>query len=91
MTFDDLEFGPRKATGIGGIQAIVMFDNGYGASVIQGYGTYGNDQGLYELAVIKADEETGWDLCYDTGITDDVIGCLNSDDVTDYLQRIKGL
>ena len=91
MTFDDLKFGPRKAVGIGGVQAVVMFDNGYGASVIQGYGTYGNDQGLYELAVIKADEETGWDLCYDTGIIDDVIGHLTPDDVTGYLQRIKEL
>ena len=90
MTFDDLKFGPRKVR-LEGIQAVVMFDNGYGASVIQGYGSYGHEYGLYELGIIKADKDTGWDLCYDTGIADDVIGHLTPDEVTTYLQRIKEL
>ena len=42
----------------------IMFPNGYGASIIKGDGSYG-----VELAVI-----TDEGLCYDTDITDDVIG-----------------
>ena len=87
MTFDDLDFGPRQ---VGGIQAVVFFDNGYGASVIKGYGSYGYAQGLYELAVLKTDED-GWDLCYDTGLTEDVEGYLTPEDVTSWLNRIEAL
>ena len=87
MTFDDLEFGPRK---VGGIQAKVFFSNGYGASVIKGYGSYGGSEGLYELAVLKIHED-GWDLCYDSGITEDVIGHLTEEEITDILEQIEAL
>ena len=89
MTFDNLDFKPRKH-GIPGVQAITFFENGYGASVIKGYGTYGNDSGLYELAVLKITED-GWDLCYDSGITEDVEGYLSPEAVTIYLKQIKSL
>jgi hypothetical protein len=89
MTFDDLEFGNRSAN-MPGIQALVFFENGYGASVIRGYGTYGAENGLYELAVVKRDGD-GWDLCYDSGITDDVIGHLSEEEVTSYLQEIEAV
>ena len=89
MTFDNLDFKPRE-NGIPGVQAITFFENGYGASVIKGYGTYGNDSGLYELAVLKITED-GWDLCYDSGITQDVEGYLSPEAVTIYLRRIKAL
>jgi hypothetical protein len=42
----------------GGVQKEYRFDNGYGASVIQHNYSYGNEQGLWELAVIKWDERT---------------------------------
>lgn len=89
MTFDDLEFGNRSAN-MPGIQALVFFENGYGASVIRGYGTYGAENGLYELAVVKRDGDS-WDLCYDSGITDDVIGHLSEEEVTSYLQAIEAV
>ena len=89
MTFDNLDFKPRE-NGIPGVQAITFFENGYGASVIKGYGTYGNDSGLYELAVLKITED-GWDLCYDSGITEDVEGYLSPEAVTIYLKQIKSL
>lgn len=62
------------------------FDNGYGASVITGGIAYCNEAQLYELAVLKDNE-----LCYDTPITDDVIGYLTSDEVYDLLDRIEQL
>jgi hypothetical protein len=49
-------------------QAVFKFDNGYGASVIYGAGTYG-----VEMAVALFDENGDWDITYDTPITDDVI------------------
>ena len=66
-TFNDLDFQPMKFDV--GIQALINFDNGYGASVIKSPYSYGGNQDLYELAVIKDDA-----ICYDTPITDDVLG-----------------
>lgn len=62
------------------------FDNGYGASVITGEFACCNDAKPYELAVLHHDE-----LCYDTPITDDVIGFLTSDEVFDLLDKIEQL
>ena len=60
----------------------IMFPNGHGASIIKGDGSYGT-----ELAVITAEG-----LCYDTEITDDVIGNIeNLEELNGYLERIKAL
>ena len=83
-TFNDLDFQPMQFDV--GIQARIYFDNGYGASVIKSPYSYGGNQDLYELAVIKDNA-----ICYDTPITDDVIGYLTEDDVTKYLGQIQEL
>lgn len=62
------------------------FDNGYGASVITGGIAYCNEVQPYELAVLEHDE-----LCYNTPITDNVIGYLTSDEVYDLLDKIEQL
>lgn len=62
------------------------FDNGYGASVITGCIAYCNEAQPYELAVLKHGE-----LCYDTPITDDVLGYLTSNEVYDLLDKIEQL
>jgi len=69
-----------------GVQKVYEFDNGYGASVIMGPYTYGGPKGLWELAVLA-----GGELCYDTHITNDVIGRLNEAEVNNYLNLIKEL
>lgn len=69
-----------------GAQWKFSFDNGYGASVITGDIAYCNEGGPYELAVLEHGE-----LCYDTPITDDVIGYLTSNEVYDLLDRIERL
>lgn len=66
------------------------FTNGYGASVVKGPGTYGEAEGLWELAVLKRGKE-GWLICYDTPITDDVIGYLTEAAVDALLQKIAKL
>ena len=80
---------PHSA-GMGGVQTIVKFPNDYGASIVRLYGSYGYEQGLWEMAVIRFEGE-GWGLTYDTPITDDVMGYLNENDVVSHLQDIQKL
>ena len=85
-TFKDLEF-KEHPNHMGGVQARIQFDNGYGASVVKTPHTYGGDKGLYELAVL----DSNGSLTYATPITDDVIGYLRPEDVTDVLAKIQQL
>ena len=66
------------------------YANGYGASIVKHPGTYGFEDDLWELAVIKW-ENDDWHLNYDTPITQDVEGHLTEDDVLELCQRIKSL
>jgi hypothetical protein len=84
--FSELNFEPHPM-GMGGIQCIVQYSNGYGASIVKTPYTYGGDNGLYELAVFGKDGH----ITYDTPITDDVEGHLNESDVESLLNRIKEL
>jgi hypothetical protein len=87
-TFNDLQFKehPRGAV-YGGIISRIIFDNGYGATVVQGPHSYGGSDGLYELAVIGKNDE----ICYDTPVTGDVEGYLSEAQVTDLLTKIQQL
>ena len=84
---EPIETKPRH----GGIQKVYKFDNGYGASVIRHSGSYGGNDGLWELAVIKFQGEGKWSLDYRTSITDDVIGYLSDQEVDDLLGRVEAL
>jgi hypothetical protein len=84
-TFKDLVFKQDIQRGLNA--ARVMFDNGYGVSVIIGPHTYGGEDGLYELGVLGKDGK----LTYDTPVTDDVEGYLSEDDVTKLLEQIQKL
>lgn len=85
-TFKDLQFEAHTGHDTG-VMSRIYFENGYGASVVKTPYTYGGDRGLYELAVLDAN---GF-LTYDTPITDDVIGYLNPDEVTDIMKQIQNL
>ena len=85
ITFNDLVFKQDIQRGLNA--ARIMFDNGYGASVVVGPYTYGGEDGLYELAVLGSDGK----LCYDTPVTEDVEGYLSEDDVTKLLEQIQKL
>ena len=69
-----------------GEQVIFEFENGYGASVLTGRIAYGGSNGLFEIAVTK----NGY-LCYDTPITNDVIGYLTIDELLKLLDDIERL
>ena len=67
----------------GGIQHAYQFPNGYGASVVRHSFSYGGSLGLWELAVIHNGE-----LCYDTPITNDVLGNLSWDEAMELVKEI---
>ena len=70
--------------------SLVEFENGYGASVVRHYGSYGGDGGLYELAVMELIDDK-WGLTFETEITNDVLGWLTEEDVTKFLREIEEL
>jgi hypothetical protein len=66
------------------------FDNGFGASVIKHEFSYGFEDDLFELAVLRWTGEYH-EIAYDTSVTDNVIGFLTNSDVMNYLYQIKNL
>ena len=85
-TFNDIVFKTNPMGADFGITSRTEFDNGYEVSVVKSQYSYGGDKGLYELAVFKDGEIT-----YATPITDDVIGYLRPEDVTDVMTKIQQL
>jgi hypothetical protein len=94
MKFADLEFKAHKFED--GIHAKHEFDNGYGVSVLRFnitllsgevvQGSYGSLEGLYEVAVTK-----GGKPCYDTSISDGVIGHCDEAEVEDIMEKVSKL
>lgn len=77
----------------GGVQKIYRFENNYGASVVRHDMSYGSEDGLWEIGVIKFDSKENdiWQLCYDTSVTNDVLGWLSDVQVEETLKKIKEL
>jgi len=84
-TFQDLVFKQHPNSPCFDKQATIKFDNGYGISVITGRHAYCGD-GTYEVAIMRND-----DLCYDTDITDDVLGHQSPSDIDTLLVKVKAL
>jgi hypothetical protein len=70
-----------------GYYKVFEFDNGYGASVVSHSGSYGGNNGLFEIAVL---DKRGM-ITYDTPVTNDVEGYLDFADVVAVLDKIKQL
>ena len=85
-TFKDIRFKTNPMGADFGIVSRTKFDHGYEVSVVRSEHSYGGNKGLYELAIFKDGE-----ICYDTPITDDVIGYLRPEDVTDVMERVEKL
>lgn len=87
-TFEDLVFVDEVMYGDKvWSRSYMIFDNGYGVSVIRGPHSYGGQKGLYELAVLGTD---GF-ITYETPVTSDVIGYLKPEDVTKHMIEIQQL
>jgi len=86
--FQDLPFFPiNDAPFMVGKKARMHFDNGFGVSVVSHSYSYGGRDGLYEIAVLDSDDN----LTYDTPVTNDVIGYLTEEDVTDVMKQVQDL
>lgn len=85
-TFNDLVFGEHINPNITDIkQARMQFNNGYGVSVLLGgYGIHSNGIDTYEVAILYNDE-----LCYDTGLCDDVLGHQTESEITELMEKIQ--
>lgn len=88
MNFTDLNFEPHKFHD--GVQAVHVFPNGYGVSVVRFPGSYGFQDDLYEIAIIKGTNES-YEICYDTPITDDVLGHQDEQDINNILEEVQAL
>lgn len=86
MKFHELDFKDHPSPFFGGVQAVHTFPNGYGVSVVCGPNSYGGNDGLFELAVLKNGA-----ICYDSGITEDVLGHLDEQGVEKYLAEVESL
>ena len=87
-TFKDLEFTEMVNNyGVNGKRARMMFDNGYGVSVIRTSFSYGGKMGQYELAVLDTSEN----ITYNTPVTNDVLGHLSEKEVTRYMIEVQKL
>jgi hypothetical protein len=80
-SFKDIEFKPHSFGE--GVHGLLFFPNGYGVSVVRYknpiskiYGSYTSNDNEWEVAVLYGDEK-GWEITYDTYITNDVIGHLS--------------
>jgi hypothetical protein len=84
-TFNDLEFTPHPLDSQG-VMSRIMFDNGWGASVVRHEYSYGGKTGKYELAVL----DSNGDLHYDNEVANgDVQGYLDEEEVTYLLAAIQ--
>jgi len=88
--FEDLEFQPHQIPGA--VQAVLMFENGYGVSVVGGHpGLYGNGVDTFEVAVIHGHDGKGWEICYSTDITNDVMAWRSKDELVEAMLRVSSL
>jgi hypothetical protein len=92
MKFSDLEFKPHPYVKMGddSIHAVQLFPNGYGVSVVRFPGSYGYQEGLYEVAVIQGTEDD-YELCYDTPIADDIMGHRDERAVEIIMEEVQSL
>ena len=66
----------------------IDFDNGYAVSIVHHANSYGSHDGLFELAVMRADT---CELVYDTPVTRDVLASLDFADVALAIEAVRAL
>lgn len=67
------------------------FDNGYGLSVVCNTGSYGNNEGFFEAAILDYSQDVDGKITYNTPVAEDVIGWLDFSDVADLIEKVKAL
>ena len=84
MKFEDLKF--TETTVPNGIQSILKFANDYELSIVKNEVSYGNKQGLYEIAVFKGDNQVELPGITEEG--DTVKGFLSEGDVMGIIKKM---
>lgn len=87
LKFEHIPFKINTDDPLSGVEGRLSFENGYGVSVVRKKGSYGYDEGLFELAVL---DENGW-ITSCTPITSDVVGWLSEENVTNIMKQIQDL
>jgi hypothetical protein len=85
--FEDLDFIKLDDGFMKGVKCRMMFENGFGVSVVSHTYSYGGKDGLFEVAVLDKDG----DLTYNTPVTNDVIGYLKPEEVTEIMEQVQNL
>jgi hypothetical protein len=86
--FEDLKFKKIEGNPFQtGVKSRMMFENGFGVSVVSHTYSYGGKDGLFEVAVLDEDG----DLTYNTPVTNDVVGYLTPDEVTEIMEEVQKL
>lgn len=84
MKFEDIKFTETQTPN--GVQAILSFADDYELSIVKNDVSYGNKDGLYEIAVFKGDNQVEM-----PGITQDgdtVKGFLTEDNVVGIIKKM---
>jgi hypothetical protein len=94
-SFKDIEFKPHSMGE--GHHGLLFFPNGYGVSVVRyknpiskSFSSYTSNDSEWEVAVITGNKDR-WELCYDTDITNDVIGHLTEGEVDWIMLQVQQL
>jgi hypothetical protein len=74
-----------------GMQVVFQFDNGYGLSVVSHAFSYGNDDELFEIGVLKFHPDGTYDLTYETPIYGDVLGHQSKEDLLKVIEQAINL
>jgi hypothetical protein len=82
MQLADFDFRPHCA----GFQAVGLFENGFGCSVIPE-----SDGMHYEVAILEHKNGNHSHLCYTSGLTNDVFRYLSVDSVHDVISVTRNL
>ena len=82
MQLADFDFRPHRA----GFQAVGLFDNGFGCSVIPE-----SDGQRYEVAIMQHKNGRHATICVTSGLTDDVFRYLSVDSVHDVIAVTRNL
>jgi hypothetical protein len=94
ITFNDIEFIPNKSGN--GLHGLIFFPGGYGLSVVRckipysnRYSSYADDD-TWEVAILKGTKDQ-WEICYDTELTNDVLGYQTEEDINKIIKHILRL
>ena len=82
MQLADFDFRPHRS----GFQAVGLFDNGFGCSVIPEA-----DGATYEVAILEHENGKRCQICYTSGLNRDVFRWCDVDAVYDIITKVRNL